>query len=53
MIPGAKGLYTIELAHVWVKDLLNRQNMGIKVGQQSRYMRMFCRIVIVRSTNNP
>ena len=31
-IPGAKGLSPHELAHKWVKDLLTRPDMSIKVG---------------------
>ena len=33
MIPGLKGLSSHELAHKWVKDLLTRPNMSIKVGR--------------------
>ena len=33
MIPGSKGLYTHELAHMCVIDLGTRQNMSIKVGR--------------------
>ena len=32
MMPGSKGLSPHELAHKWVKDLLTRPNMSIKVG---------------------
>ena len=32
MIPGSKGLSPHELAHKWVKDLLTRPDMSIKVG---------------------
>ena len=31
-IPGSKGLSPRELAHKWVKDLLTRPDMSIKVG---------------------
>ena len=50
MIPGFQSLYTHELAHMCVNDLGTRQNIRIKMGRRSRDMRMFCRIVRVRST---
>ena len=31
-MPGAKGLKPHELAHKWVKDLMTRPDMSIKVG---------------------
>ena len=31
MIPGSKGLSPHELAHKWVKDLMTRSDMSIKV----------------------
>ena len=36
IIPGSKGLYTLELAHMWVKDLETRQNMSIKPPLKTR-----------------
>ena len=50
MIQGSKGLNPHELAHKCVNDLLTRQNMSIKVGRKLHDMRIFCRIVGVRST---
>ena len=50
MIPGSEGLNPHELAHKWVNDLGTRQNMSIKVGRKLHDMRIFCRIVGVRST---
>ena len=50
MIPGSQGLYTHELAHMWVNDCGTRQNTRIKAGRKSHDMRVFCRIVRVRST---
>ena len=38
-----------DLAHRWGIDLGPRQNMSIKVGRQSRDMRIFCRIVGAQS----
>ena len=32
MMPGSKGLSPHELAHRWVKDLMTRPDMSIKVG---------------------
>lgn len=32
MMPGAKSLNPHELAHMWMKDLLPRPDMSIKVG---------------------
>ena len=31
-MPGTKGLSPHELAHEWVKDLMTRPDMSIKVG---------------------
>lgn len=31
-MPGSKGLSLHELAHKWVKDLMTRPDMSIKVG---------------------
>ena len=50
MIPGSQGLYTHELAHMCVNDFGTRQNTRIKAGRKSHDMRVFCRIVRVRST---
>ena len=50
MMPGSKGLNPHELAHRWVKDLGGRPDMSIKVGCISHDMRIFGRIVGVRST---
>ncbi len=50
MIPGAKGLNPHELAHRWVKDLGTRPNMRIKVGRMPHDIRIWGRIVGVRST---
>ena len=50
MIPGSKGLNPHELAQMWVNALETRQNMSIKVGCKHHDMRIFCRIVGVRST---
>ncbi len=50
MILGSKGHNTHELAQMWVNDLMTRQNMSIKVGRKCHDMRIFCRIVGVRST---
>ena len=50
MIPGSKGLNPHELAQMWVNALETRQNMSIKVGHKHHDMRIFCRIVGVRST---
>ena len=50
MIPGAKGLNPHELAHRWVKDLGIRPNMRIKVGRMPHDIRIWGRIVGVRST---
>ena len=49
-MPGAKGLNPHELAHKWIKDLGTRPDMSIKVGCQSRDMRIKGRIVRVRCT---
>ena len=49
-MPGAKGLSPHELAHEWVKDLMTRPDMSIKVGFLSHDMRIAGRIVRVRST---
>ena len=49
-IPGSKGLNPHELAHRWVKDLGTRPNMRIKVGRMPHDMRIWGRIVGVRST---
>ena len=32
MMPGSKDLSPHELAHKWVKDLMTRPDMSIKVG---------------------
>ena len=50
MIPGLKGLNPHELAQMWVNVLETRQNMSLKVGRKHHDMRIFCRIVGVRST---
>ena len=50
MIPGSKGLNPHELAQMWVNVLETRQNMSLKVGRKHHDMRIFCRIVGVRST---
>ena len=50
MMPGSKGLSPHELAHKWVKDLGTRPDMSIKVGCISHDMRIWGRIVGVRST---
>ena len=50
MIPGSQGLYTHEHAHMCVNDFGTRQNTRIKAGRKSHDMRVFCRIVRVRST---
>ena len=50
MIPGSKGLNPHEPAQMWVNALETRQNMSIKVGHKHHDMRIFCRIVGVRST---
>ena len=50
MIPEPKGLNPHELAQMWVNVLETRQNMSLKVGRKHHDMRIFCRIVGVRST---
>ncbi len=50
MISGSKGLNPHELAQLWVNVLGTRQKMSIKVGRKYHDMRIFCRIVGVRST---
>ena len=50
MMPGGKGLSPHELAHKWVKDLGTRPDMSIKVGWQSRDMRIFGRVLCAGGT---
>ena len=50
MMPGAKGLNPLELAHKWVLDLGTHPDMSIRVGCVSHDMRILGRIVGVRST---
>ena len=50
MIPGSKGLNSHKLAQMWVNVIETRQNMSLKVGRKHHNMRIFCRIVGVRST---
>jgi len=46
----SKGLFPLVLAQKWKIELETRPNMSIKVGRQSHDMRIFDRIVGVRST---
>ena len=50
MISGAKVMKHDVLAREWFYDLLTRPNMRIKVGRMPRDIRIWGRIVGVRST---
>ena len=49
-IQVSKGLPPLLLAKKWRKDLGTRTNMSLKVGRKPHDMRIFVRIVGVRST---
>ena len=50
MMLGSKGLNPHELAHMWMKGIVTRSNMSLKVGCLSHDMRIIGRIVRVHST---
>ena len=50
MMPGSKVINHVVFAHKWFCDFMTRPNMRIKVGRMPHDIRIWGRIVGVRST---